>query len=260
MGASLGFAIGLPVIQALAVFGALGLGMALPYLAASWWPAIARALPRPGAWMNTFRQLMAFPMFATVVWLLWVLGQQSGIDGAAGLLMLLVVLALLVWALGLQGKSRTVLAGLSLAGLLWLGWAVGPNVTRLQAPAATGTESIATAVDGLSWQAWSPQRQASLIAEGRPVFVDFTAAWCVTCQYNKRTTLADASVLADLSTKNVALLRADWTRRDPLVTAALASLGRNGVPVYAIYKNGQAPQVLTEILSVDEVRAALSGL
>jgi thiol:disulfide interchange protein/DsbC/DsbD-like thiol-disulfide interchange protein len=260
MGASLGFAIGLPVIQALAVFGALGLGMALPYLAASWWPAIARALPRPGAWMNTFRQLMAFPMFATVVWLLWVLGQQSGIDGAAGLLMLLVVLALLVWALGLQGKSRTVLAGLSLAGLLWLGWAVGPNVTRLQAPAATGTESIATAVDGLSWQAWSPQRQASLIAEGRPVFVDFTAAWCVTCQYNKRTTLADASVLADLSSKNVALLRADWTRRDPLVTAALASLGRNGVPVYAIYKNGQAPQVLTEILSVDEVRAALSGL
>jgi thiol:disulfide interchange protein/DsbC/DsbD-like thiol-disulfide interchange protein len=260
MGASLGLAIGLPVIQALAVFGALGLGMALPYLAASWWPAIARALPRPGAWMNTFRQLMAFPMFATVVWLLWVLGQQSGIDGAAGLLMLLVVLALLVWALGLKGKSRTVLAGLSLAGLLWLGWTVGPHVTRLQAPAATGAESIATAVDGLSWQAWSPQRQATLIAEGRPVFVDFTAAWCVTCQYNKRTTLADASVLADLSTKNVALLRADWTRRDPLVTAALASLGRNGVPVYAIYKNGQAPQVLTEILSVDEVRAALSGL
>jgi thiol:disulfide interchange protein/DsbC/DsbD-like thiol-disulfide interchange protein len=260
MGASLGLAIGLPVVQALAVFGALGLGMALPYLAASWWPAIARALPRPGAWMNTFRQLMAFPMFATVVWLLWVLGQQSGIDGAAGLLMLLLVLALLVWALGLKGKSRTVLASLSLAGLLWLGWAVGPNVTRLQAPAATGTESIATAVEGLSWQAWSPERQATLIAEGRPVFVDFTAAWCVTCQYNKRTTLADASVLADLSTKNVALLRADWTRRDPQVTAALASLGRNGVPVYAIYTQARAPQVLTEILSVDEVRAALAGL
>ena len=129
MGASLGLAIGLPAAQALAVFAVLGLGMALPYLAASWWPAIARALPRPGAWRERFRQFMAFPMFATVVWLLWVLGQQSGIDGAAGLLMLLVVLALLVWALGLRGKSRTVLAGLSLAGLLWLGWSVGGHIT-----------------------------------------------------------------------------------------------------------------------------------
>jgi thiol:disulfide interchange protein DsbD len=258
MGASLGLAIGLPTAQALAVFGMLGLGMALPYLAASWWPAIARALPRPGAWMNTFRQLMAFPMFATVVWLLWVLGQQSGIDGTAALLMLLVVLALLVWALGLRGKSRTVLAGLSLAGLLWLGWAVGPNVTRM-ADAAPGA-AVATAVDGLSWQPWSPERQAALLAEGRPVFVDFTAAWCVTCQYNKRTTLADASVLADMAAKNVALLRADWTRRDPTVTAALASLGRNGVPVYALYRNGQPTHVLSEVLSVNDVRTALGSL
>ena len=112
MGASLGLAIGLPAVQALAVFGALGLGMALPYLVASWWPAIARALPRPGAWMAQFRQFMAFPMFATVVWLLWVLGQQSGIDGAAALLMLLLALALLVWSLGLSGKGRVVLGGL----------------------------------------------------------------------------------------------------------------------------------------------------
>jgi thiol:disulfide interchange protein DsbD len=258
MGASLGLAIALPTVQALAVFGMLGLGMALPYLAASWWPAIARALPRPGAWMDTFRHGMAFPMFATVVWLLWVLGQQSGIDGAAALLMLLVVLALLVWALGLRGKSRTVLAGFSLAGLLWLGWAVGPNVTRMQETGASA--EVATAVQGLSWQAWSPERQAALLAEGRPVFIDFTAAWCVTCQYNKRTTLADADVLADMATKNVALLRADWTRRDPAVTAALAGLGRNGVPVYAIHKNGQAPQVLSEVLGVDEVRAVLAGL
>ncbi|MFZ2828367.1 protein-disulfide reductase DsbD family protein, partial [Hydrogenophaga sp.] len=258
MGASLGLAIGLPTLQALAVFGALGLGMALPYLAASWWPAIARALPRPGAWMATFRQLMAFPMFATVVWLLWVLGQQSGIDGAAALLMLLVVLALLVWALGLRGKGRTVLAALSLAGLLWLGWAVGPNVTRLQ-DASPGAE-VATAVQGVSWQPWSPERQATLLAEGRPVFVDFTAAWCVTCQYNKRSTLADTEVLADMAARNVALLRADWTRRDPLVTQALASLGRNGVPVYAIYQNGQPPRVLTEVLTVNEVRTAIKGL
>ena len=258
MGASLGLAIALPAAQALAVFATLGLGMALPYLLASWVPAVARALPRPGAWMNTFRQLMAFPMFATVVWLLWVLGQQSGIDGAAALLMLLVVLALLVWALGLRGRGRTVLAGLSLAGLAWLGWAIGPNVTR-PLEAVPG-QTVATTVDGTGWQPWSPQAQAALVAQGRPVFVDFTAAWCVTCQYNKRTTLADATVLGDLAGKNVALLRADWTRRDPAVTAALAGLGRNGVPVYAIYKNGQATQVLSEVLSVEEVRSALARL
>ncbi|MDR7096916.1 protein-disulfide reductase DsbD family protein [Hydrogenophaga laconesensis] len=259
MGASLGLAIGLPPGQALAVFAVLGLGMALPYLLASWVPAVARALPRPGPWMGTFRHLMAFPMFATVVWLLWVLGQQSGIDGAAALLMLLVVLALLMWALGLRGRGRTVLAGLSLAGLAWLGWAIGPNVTRLQ-DSTTAGRAVATTVEGVSWQPWSPQAQAELVAQGRPVFVDFTAAWCVTCQYNKRTTLADTALLNDMAGRNVALLRADWTRRDPAVTAALASLGRNGVPVYAIYKNGQPTQVLTEVLSVEEVRAALARL
>ena len=259
MGASLGLAIGLPAGQALAVFGLLGVGMALPYLAASWWPAVARALPRPGAWMNTFRQLMAFPMFATVVWLLWVLGQQSGIDGAAALLMLLVVLALLIWALGLKGKSRAVLGSVAALALLWLGTVIGPNVTRLQT--ANGpSAAVATSVQGLSWEAWSPERQAALLTEGRPVFVDYTAAWCVTCQYNKRTTLADATVLADMAAKNVALLRAVWTRRDPAITAALAQLGRNGVPVYTLLQPGQAPQVLSEVLSVDEVRAALARL
>lgn len=258
MGASLGLAIALPAWQALAVFALLGLGMALPYLAASWWPAVARALPRPGAWMDTFRRGMAFPMFATVVWLLWVLGQQSGIDGAAALLLLLVALALLIWALGLRDKSRAVLGGLAALALVWLGASVGPHVTRLQdsSPGA----SVATAVPGVSWEAWSPERQAALLAEGRPVFVDYTAAWCVTCQYNKRTTLADATVLADMAARNVALLRADWTRRDPAITAELAKLGRNGVPVYTLLTAGQPPVVLSEVLSVDEVRAALQQL
>ena len=259
MGASLGLAIALPAWQALAVFALLGLGMALPYLAASWWPAVARALPRPGAWMNTFRQLMAFPMFATVVWLLWVLGQQSGIDGAAALLMLLVVLALLIWALGLQGKSRTVLGGMAAVALLWLGIGIGPHVTRLQAANSAGAP-VATSVQGLNWEAWSPERQAALLAEGRPVFVDYTAAWCVTCQYNKRTTLADTGLLAERAAKNVALLRADWTRRDPVITAELAKLGRNGVPVYTLLRTGREPVVLNEVLGVDEVRAALARL
>jgi thiol:disulfide interchange protein DsbD len=107
------------------------------------------------------------------------------------------------------------------------------------------------------WHGWSQAAQQAQLDAGRPVFVDFTAAWCVTCQYNKKTTLANPGLLADMATQNVALLRADWTRRDPAITAALAALGRNGVPVYVVYKPGQAPVVLSEILSVAEVRAAL---
>jgi len=253
MGASLGFAIGLPAAEALLVFAAIGVGMAVPYLAASWVPAVARLLPRPGAWMETFRQLMAFPMFATVAWLVWVLGQQSGIDGAGALLGLLVAMSMVIWALTLHGRARQVIAAISLASLGLLAWAAGANITKLpqQQPMARSDSG---------WQAWEPGRVDQILASGQPVFVDFTAAWCVTCQYNKKTTLANAGVLADLSAKKVALLRADWTRRDPAITAALAQLGRNGVPVYVFYRQGRAPVVLSEILGVEEVRSVIAKL
>ena len=257
MGASLGYAVGLPAVQALAVFAAIGLGMALPYLAASAIPAVANLLPRPGAWMVTFKQLMAFPMFATVVWLVWVLGQQSGIDGAGallGLLGLLVLMSLIVWALTLKGRARTVIAALSIAACAGFIWSAGQNITRFQESSTT------TSTSASGWQAWEPGRVEQLTSSGQSVFVDFTAAWCVTCQYNKKTTLSNASVLADVAAKKVVLLRADWTRRDPAVTAALAQLGRSGVPVYVIYKPGRAPVVLSEILSVADVRAELAKL
>nr|WP_235965252.1 thioredoxin family protein [Caenimonas soli] len=253
MGASLGFAIGLPAVQALLVFAAIGIGMALPYLAASWVPAIARLLPRPGAWMVTFRKLMAFPMFATVAWLVWVLGQQSGIDGAGALLVLLVAMSMLVWALTLHGRARTIVSAISLASLALLGWTAGPSVTKIPAQQTAGIEAN-------GWQAWEPGRVDQLLAAGQPVFVDFTAAWCVTCQYNKKTTLVDEDVLADLTAKKVALLRADWTRRDPAITAALAQLGRNGVPVYVFYRKGSPPVVLSEVLGVEEVRSVIANL
>jgi thiol:disulfide interchange protein len=256
MGASLGFAIGLPAPQALAVFAAIGVGMALPYLGASLVPAVARALPRPGAWMDTFRRFMAFPMFATVAWLVWVLGQQSGIDGAGALLALLVALAMVLWAFTLAGRARAVAAGLSVAAFALLAGTIGPHVVRpLEPPGLPG----ATAA-GARWQPWAPGQVEQLLAQGRPVFVDFTAAWCVTCQYNKKTTLADGAVLADFDAKNVVLLRADWTRRDPAITAALAALNRNGVPVYVFYQPGAAPVVLSEILGVEEVRSAIAKL
>ena len=268
MGASLGLAIALPVWQALMVFAAMGVGMALPYLAASWWPGIARALPRPGTWMVTFRQAMAFPMFATVIWLLWVLGQQTDIDAASGLLALLLNVAWLVWALGLSGRTRWVLSGLALVTLLWLGRSWLPQALR-EAPAEpvasasatpTGQASGSGTANAPLWQAWSEAALQAHRAAGRPVFVDFTAAWCVTCQYNKKTTLADAQVLADFAARQVVLMRADWTRRDPAITQALTALGRSGVPVYALYAPGRAPLLLSELPSVTEVQNALQGL
>ena len=256
MGASLGLTATLPAAQALAVFAALGLGLALPYLAASFVPAVARALPRPGAWMDTFRKALAFPMFATVAWLVWVLGQQSGIDGAGALLILLVGLGLVVWSLSLAGRARRWMGAVSLATLALLAWAFAPHVTNV----AAGQPTAQSSTQAGAWQAWAPGAAEQIAAGGRPVFVDFTAAWCVTCQYNKKTTLSNAEVLADFAARNVALLRADWTRRDPAITAALAQLGRNGVPVYVFYRSGQPPLVLTEVLSVEEVRAAIAQL
>jgi thiol:disulfide interchange protein DsbD len=253
MGASLGLAVTLPAAQALLIFAAIGFGLALPYLLASFIPAIARALPRSGAWMDVFRKLMAFPMFATVVWLIWVLGQQSGIDGAGALLALLVAFSAVIWSLTLAGRTRLVIATVLIAIGAWGLRILGPNVVRAadESTAQTGGER---------WQTWSPEKVEQLTAAGQPVFVDFTAAWCVTCQYNKRTTLADAGVVAGLDAKKVVMLRADWTRRDATITAALAQLGRNGVPVYVFYKKGRPPLVLTEILSVQEMHSALAAL
>ncbi|WP_288378247.1 protein-disulfide reductase DsbD [uncultured Massilia sp.] len=253
MGAALGAALSWPALQALSVFAILGAGMAAPYLAASLFPAFARMLPRPGPWMARFKTFMAFPMFATVVWLLWVLGQQAGIDAVAGLLGLLVAGAFALWVLGIPARGAAGrwigvgAAAIAVAGAASWSW-----------PALRGAPLTAAAESG--WQPWSPQAVREARQAGRPVFVDFTAAWCVTCQYNKRTTLADPGLLQDLRARNVVLLRADWTRRDETITQALKELGRSGVPVYALYRDGAPqPTLLSELPSVDEVRQALAA-
>ncbi len=261
MGASLGYAISLPAAQALGIFAALGLGLALPFLAAAWIPAVGHLLPRPGAWMDTLRRFMAFPMLATVVWMVWVLGHLSGVDGAGALLALLLGMALMVWSLGLTGRSRLIFATLSIAALAVLTGALGPLITKMDdLGGATATAGPADSGATANWQAWAPGRVEAELAGGHPVFVDFTAAWCITCQYNKKTTLGNAEVLADMRTHQVTLLRADWTRRDPAITVALEQLGRSGVPVYVLHQAGKPPVVFSEILDAQELRASLAQL
>jgi thiol:disulfide interchange protein DsbD len=203
--------------------------------------------------MQTLRHLLAFPMFATVVWLLWVLGQQTGIDGASALLGLLVALAFVIWAWGLSGRTRWMLSTLGVAlsvlqGLAFIQALAQPPVATVNAEVAPGAAQ---------WQPWSPRALQDRIDAGQTVFVDFTAAWCVTCQFNKKTTFANPGLLKTFETQHVALLRADWTRQDPTITQALNQLGRSGVPVYVVYVPGKPPRVLSELPSVQEITDAL---
>ncbi len=262
MGASLGLAMTLPTWQALSIFVAMGLGLAAPYLLASFVPAVARLLPHPGPWMVTLRQLLAFPMLATVVWLLWVLGQQTSLDAAMFALGGLLLLAALIWAIKQHTPAARGLAGLIAAALVWgaLSFAEALNAPANSVPPTSASPNSASASTSPMWQPWSEAAVAQSLAQGRPVFVDFTAAWCVTCQINKKSTLANSDVLADFAAHQVTLLRADWTRRDPAITAALTALGRSGVPVYVLYAPGQTPLVLSELLSVSKVKEALATL
>ena len=262
MGASLGLALTLPAWQAMGIFIALGLGLALPFALASSLPQVAAWLPRPGAWMEHLRHFMAFPMAATVLWLLWVLGHMGGLNAAFSLGALLWCVALTIWSLGLQGRSRWVFGSLALLLSLALLRALGPNVLQIET-ASVGSTSADLAPSRLTlaqWRPWSADSARTAVANGQAVFVDFTAAWCITCQYNKQHTLSDQDVLQDFADKQVTLMRADWTQRDPSITQALADLGRNGVPVYVLYRSGNPPVVFSEILSTQDLRTALKDL
>jgi len=260
MGASLGLAMTLPTWQALAIFMAMGLGLAAPYLFASFVPAVARLLPHPGPWMVTLRQLLAFPLLATVVWLLWVLGQQTSLDAAMFALGGLLLLTALIWALKQHGPASRALSGLLAAALVWGALTFAEDLKAPTSSPSTPTLPGSPQSQGTVWQPWSDAAVAQSLAQGRPVFVDFTAAWCVTCQINKKSTLSNSDVLADLAAHQVTLMRADWTRRDPAITAALTALGRSGVPVYVLHAPGKAPLVLSELLSVRQMREALATL
>jgi thiol:disulfide interchange protein DsbD len=259
MGAAIGYALALSAASTLAVFTALGAGMALPYLLLAFFPAWRKKLPWPGPWMERLKQLLAFPLYATVIWLGWVLGAQLDNDAVARLALVLLLIALALWAWqnrragGKQAWSWAALAGLVAAIV------VGAPMVGAAMTGGERAASPAVAEHG-PWQDYAPERVQQLTSAGRTVFVDFTAAWCVTCQVNKRLVLNTDSVLRAFAQNNVALLRADWTRRDATIGRALAALGRSGVPVYVVYRPGREPLVLPEVLQQRTVIDAVGKL
>ena len=259
MGSALGFTLAESAGVTMLIFAALGVGMALPYLALGLMPGWLRWLPRPGRWMESLRQLLAFPMFAAAAWLAWVLGLQAGIDAVLALGLAAVVLALGLWVLGRhvqqnRAGSRAVyrfVALALLAGALVLAWPPEPVNSSAGPVAATGASEQ-------RWQAWQADEVNRLVASGTPVFIDFTAAWCISCQVNKRLVLNSEEIQAAFSRAQVVPMRADWTQQDPAISAELARHGRNSVPLYLLYKPGaDAPVVLPEILSKSIVLEAL---
>lgn len=260
MGSAIGFAATAGTVQTLAVFFALGLGMALPYLLLAAWPGLLSALPRPGPWMVRFKQAMAFPMLAAAAWLLWVLANLQTADVVLSALIAAIALSLALWIYGslIQTGQARLMSWLSLlAALALIVWA-SVQATR---PVVSDTMSAVsgTAPDtAIVWQPWSPGLPERLQSQGKTVFVDFTATWCISCQANKVRVLQTSTVANAFEQAGVEAVRADWTRRDADIANELARHGRNGVPLYLVYsKNGGAPKILSEWLTEKEVLEAI---
>ena len=245
LGAAVGFALSQPVALTFLIFTALALGLAMPYLLLTLQPQWTSILPKPGAWMETLKQLTAVPLFATAIWLAWVYGQLFGTDGINRLALLLLtflVLAIAGWALG-RWPARWGSAIAALV-LIALGLALPLHTQKVEAQ---------------TWEPWSPETLASARASGDPVFVDFTAAWCLSCKVNEAAVLRSEEIESRLTKGHFKLLKADWTQYDPKITAQLAQVNRSGVPTYIIFPAGKASNadVLPELLTKDIVSKAI---
>jgi thiol:disulfide interchange protein DsbD len=258
---ALGAALTLSTPASFAVFTAIAVGLAGPYLLLSIFPAAVKILPRPGAWMETFKQFMAFPLYATVAYLAWVLAGQTTENGSLMALFGLVLIALGVWFYGRYnlpgtkpGKVRfgTVTGALVLALGVWTGWPENTEAKTAAAQAAGAPEVV--------WEKWSPAAVEKLRAEGRMIYVDFTARWCATCQTNKKIVFASDEVLRQFAAKKIVTLRADWTNKDPAITAELAKYQRSAVPFNVLWQPGKPePLLLPELLTPGIVLDAIKG-
>ena len=249
LGTAVGFALARGPLEIVAVFLALGLGMALPYVLVAAVPGLATRLPRPGAWMLWVKRVMGLALLGTAVWLLTVLWAESGLAAALAVAVMALATAPVLWL----DLRRKLAPGVAAAAILGLGLAAFITPPTLGKPMAA--REARTAGD---WQTLEATQIAGLVAQGKVVFVDVTADWCVTCQYNKVQVLDDGRVAERLEAAGVVTLRGDWTRPDPAISAYLESFGRYGIPFNAVYGPGlPAGKALPEILSVDGVLAAL---
>jgi thiol:disulfide interchange protein len=262
MAAAIGYALAAPAQLTFAIFTALGLGLAAPYLALTLQPAWTRLLPRPGAWMEVLRQAISIPIFATVIWLAWVLAQAYGAAVLAALLSGFLLLAIAGWFLGRWPAKRwsTTVAALIVIAVIGIA-AYAPELAEAPSAASSTSGSTNTAASAGDWQPWSPDAVSRYESQGRPVFVDFTASWCLSCQVNERVALRQPQVQQAFANANVVLLKADWTRHDEAITQALTALGRSGVPAYVLYVPGENnPRLLPEVLTPGIVTDAVDSL
>lgn len=262
MGAAIGFALTQDAVSALAIFASLGAGMGLPYVVLCYSPALLTRLPRPGPWMETFKELLAFPMYASAVWLIWVLSQQSGSTGVLLILSGLVLIAFAVWLMRRMpaGGPGRMLSAVMATIMTLSALALPVMMERPSAPSMSSAAPAEIVAGELAWQPWSRERLVTAREEG-PVFVNFTAAWCITCKVNESVALNSERVQTAFDNAGVTLLKGDWTNEDPEITAALAEYERSGVPLYLLYRPGETralvlPQILTEAAIIN----ALEGL
>lgn len=254
MGVALGFALVQPAAISLLIFAALGFGLALPYLALSFLPALQHIMPKPGAWMETFRQLLAFPMYASSAWLVWVLSQQSGSMGVFAALMGVVLIGFGVWLLRHSPEGKTWRYIVRILAILSFLFAI------LMIPSTQSSQSTASTDMG---QIWSQQKLDEVLSGDKPIFVEMTAAWCITCKLNHAVAINTNSTRRLFADHNVEYLVGDWTNQDPAITGYLASFGRSGVPLYVYYaprKNGARPEaiLLPQILTPGIVAQAIA--
>lgn len=263
MAAALGYALAQPALQLFAIFISLGFGLALPYLLLACWPRLQHWLPRPGAWMERTKQFLAFPMYAAAIWLVWVLAQQAGVDAIVIALGGMLLIALGAW---IYDSTRT-----SSDSGRWSGTAIAlalvllasvAGIVNLQPTSASVEKPTANgqAASEQHWEAFSDARLRELRAEGKPVFLNFTASWCISCLVNERVALSTDAVKNHFQQQGIVYLKGDWTNRDPQITAFLQKFQRSGVPLYVFYPAGQAdsPRELPQILTPDIVISAVS--
>ncbi len=251
MGAALGAALMLPAPVALAVFAGLGLGLALPFLLLGFVPALRRRLPKPGAWMARLRRLMSVPMFLTALALAWILGRQAGVDGMAIGLAAAMVMGLALWWVGRKQGSRGSWVPMAPAAL-------AAAVAIVLVPAAATEPAMATSRTLLNSEPFAEARLGALQQEGRPVFVYFTADWCVTCKVNEKGALERDQVAKAFADKKVAVLVGDWTRGDAAIGRFLQKLGRSGVPLYLYYEPGKPVEILPQVLTPSRLVSMVS--